>query len=464
MVLVQLLLASTFCLTPEWTTPSLPTSGMPGPTFGITSCWTGDWNGDGRRDIAVAEPWRNMEPEFIGRVEVLCGVSGAVLHVFEGTKEAPQLGRALVGVPDVDGDGIDDVLAAALGSGPADEDGVRAFELVLLGSRGKVVRTIDYPEPRVRAVEMRAVPLPGAPSGTPSGFGLLISVLRRDKSAVASWGMPLAGDRYEPLWVCELGAPWSTLAPAIGHVPASPTSGALCLLSVASPEGRRVIAVERETGKEILRLAPPAGDGKYFGRAVTHLQVKGDEPGHIVVTAPGGCGGEHPIAPKVGAAGQQVCELGPHDTVLWYRADDGQLVARMCEGDFAAHVRRLDKRRHFGDQSSLRYLEAIPQRSGGERASDLLVAVDEFLGDGIALVMDPEQRQPLAVAPASIDYEGWFDDWGRAWSLAIEPTDGIAPPRLLLGTKSPYGGTHSGVLICSSTTGELLLRVVRADP
>ena len=331
-------------------------------------------------------------------MEVLCGVNGAAIHTFEGTEAASQLGRALIGVPDVDGDEIDDVLAAAFGRSGAEEGGPRGFELVLLGSRGRVVQTIVYPEPQATAVEMRAAALPGAPSGTPSGFGLLISVRRKDKTASASWGVPFAGERYDPAWVLELGSPYY-VGTISGHMPLALIDGARCLLTVIGPDGPRVIAVERDTGKEVLRLEPPR-QGKHL-RAVAYLHVEGDTAGRIVVSVPDGCNGGHRAALQPVVPGQE-SKLGAHDTVLWYRADDGKLVARMCERDFAAHAHRLDRNRAL-DQSQYfgTALQALPRRPGGERTSDLLVIADARFSDGIVLVMDLEQLEPLAIAPVS---------------------------------------------------------------
>ncbi|MBI1380739.1 MAG: hypothetical protein GC161_06590 [Planctomycetaceae bacterium] len=467
MVLAQLLMASALSLSQGDAAPQTIETGA--TVFGVQSCWTGDWNGDGRRDIAVAEPWRSDTPDFLGRVEVFCGVTGAVLHTFEGAKNAPQLGRALVGVPDVDGDGIDDVLAAALGTLPVErrepralfEPEPRAFDLVLLGSRGEVVQTVAYPDPQADEVEMRAVAVPTAPPGTPGCVGLLVAVTRRDKSAAASWGLPFAGERFEPVWRQQLASRGSES----GRLFAVLAGGDRCLLTVLGHEGPRVIAVERETGKEVLRLEPPAGSGRSFGSAIAYLHVEGDTAGRIVVAAPAHCTRKHGKGLTEDVGGEGVPEQEPHGTVLWYRADDGTLVAQMCDSEFARHVQVLAPGRGFDPSHQLgNQLEALRRPSGGERESDLLVVTDGLYGDGVALVLDSKAMKPLVVAPASIDYVGWFDDWGRAWSLAVEPTDGTEPPRLLLGTKSPYGGTHSGVLVCSSTTGELLLRVVRAAP
>ena len=54
MVLAQLLMASALSLSQVDAAPRTVETGA--AVFGIRSCWTGDWNGDGRRDIAVAEP------------------------------------------------------------------------------------------------------------------------------------------------------------------------------------------------------------------------------------------------------------------------------------------------------------------------------------------------------------------------------------------------------------------------
>ncbi|MBI1380740.1 MAG: hypothetical protein GC161_06595 [Planctomycetaceae bacterium] len=463
MSLVPLWIASTLFLTHG--TADVQVIHWGAAVFGIRSCWTGDWNGDGRRDIAVSEPWRSDEPDFCGRVEVLCSVTGAVLHTFEGSPPALLLGTALTATPDVDGDGIDDVLAAALGWSASQRGGSRVLELVLLGSRGTVVRSVTYPDSEVIAAEMRAMALPNVPAGTPNSVGVLVAVERSDKTASASWGVPFGGERYEPRWVRELGGPPYQMGPLTGHLPLALADGDRCLLTIIESDGPRVIAVERETGREVLRLAPQAGDMEHFGCAIAYLHVEGDTAGRIVVSAPGGCNEAHAEAPAPVEGGSRRPQGEVHDTVVWYRADDGTPVARMCEADFAAYVRGFD-RPHAHDQSHDlgTTLHAVPHRQRGQRVSDLLVVADSMYRDGTALVMDPENLAPLAIAPASTDYPGSDADWGKAWSLAVEPADGPEPPRLLLGTKTPFGGIGSGVLICSSTDGAILLRVVREAP
>lgn len=77
----------------------------------------GDVNGDGVPDVAVGTPESEGKGTLwgAGRVYAVSGVDGAVFWVREGTEEDESLGGSLSSVPDVDGDGAADVIAAAKG-------------------------------------------------------------------------------------------------------------------------------------------------------------------------------------------------------------------------------------------------------------------------------------------------------------------------------------------------------------
>ena len=70
-----------------------------------------DVDGDGRADVACAMPnWG--PPATIGRVLVLSGATGAVLREWTGTTSSSRLGSALANAGDLDGDDLDDLVAA----------------------------------------------------------------------------------------------------------------------------------------------------------------------------------------------------------------------------------------------------------------------------------------------------------------------------------------------------------------
>ncbi|MEW5702233.1 MAG: FG-GAP-like repeat-containing protein [Candidatus Zixiibacteriota bacterium] len=81
-----------------------------GGNFGAAVAGTGDVTGDGRADILVGAPYLET-----GRAYVFSGVDGAQLYTHEGAIAESQLGAALCGTGDVDGDLRADYAVAAPG-------------------------------------------------------------------------------------------------------------------------------------------------------------------------------------------------------------------------------------------------------------------------------------------------------------------------------------------------------------
>jgi hypothetical protein len=88
---------------------------QPGESFGGTPfdgglAGVGDVDGDGHGDWAVASDERYNGTMFAaGLVQVRSGASGAVLNQWQGTSQFQVLGKKLVALGDVDGDGAGDV-------------------------------------------------------------------------------------------------------------------------------------------------------------------------------------------------------------------------------------------------------------------------------------------------------------------------------------------------------------------
>jgi hypothetical protein len=73
----------------------------------------GDVDADGVDDLVVGAYFSNFAGWHSGAVRVYSGVDGALLHVFHGSAADVELGRAVAGAGDVDGDGHADVIAGA---------------------------------------------------------------------------------------------------------------------------------------------------------------------------------------------------------------------------------------------------------------------------------------------------------------------------------------------------------------
>lgn len=97
-----------------------------------------DLNDDGFDDLLVGTSAAAVTGEAAGRVWAFSGFDGSLLWTHDGLTAGDQLGSAVGGLDDVDGDGTPDVVAGASGAGPS--QGGEA--LVLSGSDGSLIHTL----------------------------------------------------------------------------------------------------------------------------------------------------------------------------------------------------------------------------------------------------------------------------------------------------------------------------------
>ena len=74
----------------------------------------GDVNDDGYDDLIVGSPYNSAGGSFAGRAYVFSGLDGDTLHVFSGQAAGDCLGSSVSGAGDVDRNGYDDLIVAAL--------------------------------------------------------------------------------------------------------------------------------------------------------------------------------------------------------------------------------------------------------------------------------------------------------------------------------------------------------------
>ena len=103
----------------------------------------GDWDGDGIADLAIGAPRDSTAASEAGAVRIHSGKDGSILANFYGVNSDDYFGGALVRMPDLDGDGIDDLAVTAL---YADFAGTDTGSVYLYSGRtGAFQRRIDGP-------------------------------------------------------------------------------------------------------------------------------------------------------------------------------------------------------------------------------------------------------------------------------------------------------------------------------
>jgi hypothetical protein len=104
-----------------------------GDGFGTSLAALGDVDGDGRGDLLVGAP--QLASGGPGYARVLSGANGAVLRTHPGTAAGDRQGLGLIGLADLDGDGVPDYAVGAPGEAGAGRVRVHS------GANGAVLRT-----------------------------------------------------------------------------------------------------------------------------------------------------------------------------------------------------------------------------------------------------------------------------------------------------------------------------------
>jgi hypothetical protein len=120
--------------------------------FGFSVAGIRDVNGNGGGDIVVGAPFESSpsSPDYAGRAYIFDGLGGALIHEIVSPNERTygHFGKSVSGVPDADGDGVEDVVIGAFGEnifGPESLASGRAY--IFSGSTGAMVRSLISPDP-----------------------------------------------------------------------------------------------------------------------------------------------------------------------------------------------------------------------------------------------------------------------------------------------------------------------------
>lgn len=107
--------------------------------FGCGLSRFGDVSGDGVPDCLVGS--KDLHADRRGSVRVLSGQSGDVIRVFEGRRGGDAFGITVEGLGDVDGDGVPDLAVGSLG--PEGSESFTGRVEVLSGDSGELLHSID---------------------------------------------------------------------------------------------------------------------------------------------------------------------------------------------------------------------------------------------------------------------------------------------------------------------------------
>jgi hypothetical protein len=240
--------------------PPFPNEKQPIPSFGAFLGEVGDLDGDGRRELLVAAPFHDYDPDpsgfnLAGTAHVLSGDDGVVIrtHLNPGPVDGDLFGGALMGVGDQDGDGKDDYVVAERG----------ASLLHLFSGGGVLIRTIASPG-----------------NETPDGYFPLARTDDKD------------GDGQDDFWVGALktgsvsllNAAGSLLAQAADPTPGGGRFGAsVAATGDLNGDGRREAAV----GEPEQAAGGQAGAGRAFVLSLNRPPVADAGPDQVVEAGSG---------------------------------------------------------------------------------------------------------------------------------------------------------------------------------
>jgi hypothetical protein len=211
-----------------------------GVSYGWAVSGLEDIDGDGADDAITGDPFVSGNE---GEVVVLSGADGSTLHTFSGDSGS-LLGYALADAGDVDGDGVNDVIAGAPGIGVA---------LVWSGADGSLLLTLEG-DPPVEGIGSgfgAAVAGPGDLDGD-ARADLLVGAVNAERSGLESGVASVWSADGEPLFEVageEAGDHLGTATGAIGDVDADGTPDVALGARDAGPnDGGQVIVASGTDG------------------------------------------------------------------------------------------------------------------------------------------------------------------------------------------------------------------------
>jgi hypothetical protein len=266
--------------------------------LGHAVAFVGDVSGDGVPDIATGVRGDDVGDESAaGSVVIFSGDTGAVIRKIlnPDARTQDEFGFAVVGLEDVDGDTVPDLAVAAIGDDTLIGSGSGSIS-VISGADGSSVRTLVIPggaananlgTSLARIADLDGDGLDDILAGAPGvddplpNSGVVVALSPRDGALIRTFADPLAGSNI------DLGTSVSAVPDLDGDGVTEVLSGAPQDDTAGSNAGLAVL-FSGATGTVLQRLTDPlAGDGDGFGTAVTALpDVTGGGLPELIVAAP----------------------------------------------------------------------------------------------------------------------------------------------------------------------------------
>jgi len=116
------------------------------PVPGADACsgiFIGDWDGDGVEDLAIGAALDSTVAKMAGAARVHSGADGSELAAFYGTNAVDYFGAVVARMPDMNGDGVDELAVSAIYADNSGTDTGSVF--VYAGRTGALLLQVDGP-------------------------------------------------------------------------------------------------------------------------------------------------------------------------------------------------------------------------------------------------------------------------------------------------------------------------------